>query len=168
MQDDIVLFDDWSVRRERDAYSKTGFLLIVISLGSLLLFSLVGLFFLPYLVIPMVMAVLALGAVVLQWLMIRHNHLVIKKNQIEITNRFCKTTVYPVSLRTLTLELRHHLDPKRGILMKFYDSSGKLVCKYEDMCNAAAPWGFPKTAWENGLTALGIQILDPTGVIKNG
>ena len=51
--------------------------------------------------------------------------------------------------------------------MKFYNTNGKLVCKYEDMINTAAPWGQEQTNWEKGLKGLNIKITDVERIIKN-
>lgn len=68
----------------------------------------------------------------------------------------------------MTLELRHSFNRRSGgIIMKFYDSKGNLICKYEDMLNRAAPWGFEKTSWERSIEGLGIKIIDAEGIIKN-
>lgn len=44
---------------------------------------------------------------------------------------------------------------------------GNLICKYEDMLNKAAPWGFEKTSWERSIEGLDIKIIDAEGIIKN-
>ena len=50
--------------------------------------------------------------------------------------------------------------------MKFYDAKGNLICKYEDLFNRTAPWGFEKTNWEKSIEGLGIEIIDASGIIK--
>lgn len=51
--------------------------------------------------------------------------------------------------------------------MLFYDKDMHKIFKYEDMLNHAAPYGFEKTNWEKGLEKSGVQIMDPSEMIKN-
>lgn len=169
MLNNSILFDDWQIRHDgvlkyrRRAYT---FSLFCISILFLVLF--VGVFFELFLMIPLVLAFIVITVVFLEWQKVKNNHLIIKSNQIVITNRFNKTTIYKIHIHESTLELSHSFNRRSGgIIMKFYDSKGNLICKYEDMLNTAAPWGFEKTNWEKGLEGLGIEIIDTSGIIKN-
>ena len=133
----------------------------------------VGMFFEKILIVPLLIVFIVLVNVVLEWLKIKYNHLVIKSTQIEITNRFNKTKIHNVRVHELTLELRFSFNRRSGgILMRFYDADGNLICKYEDMFNRAAPyraapWGFDKTNWEREIEGLNIKIIDTYGIIRN-
>ena len=169
MLNNNILFDDWKTRcdgvlkHRREEYTVC---LILISI--LFSCSFVGAFFELVLIVPMVLSFGALAVVFLEGQKVKNNHLVIKSNQIEITNRFNKTTLYKIYIHELTLELRHSFNrTSGGIIMKFYDSKGNLICKYEDMLNRAAPWGFEKTSWERSTEGLGIKIIDAEGIFKN-
>ena len=68
----------------------------------------------------------------------------------------------------LVIELRPHFNRRSGgILVLFYDKNHRMICKYEDMLNRAAPYGFEKTIWEKSLEQLGVEIIDITEIIKN-
>ena len=78
------------------------------------------------------------------------------------------TTYYKVHIHELTLELGYSFNRRSGgIVMKFYDTNRRLICKYEDMFNRAASKKKKKTNWENNLERLGIKIIDTSGIIKN-
>ncbi len=164
-----ILFDDWQTRcdgvlkQRRRAYTFS-----LISVSILFLASLVGVFFELAIIAPLVISLIALIVVLLEWLKLKDNHLVMKSNQIEITNRFNKTTIYKIHIHELTLDLRHSFNHRSGgIIMEFHDSKGNQICKYEDMLNRTAPWGFEKTSWERSLQGLGIKITDAGGIFKN-
>lgn len=169
MPNNSILFDDWQMRPDGVLkYRKRAYTFNLFSISVLLLFSGVGVFFALALLMPLILAIITITIVFLEWQKVKNNHLIIKSNQIEITNRFHKTTIYKVHIHESTLELRHSFNSRSGgIIMKFYDAKGDLICKYEDMFNTAAPWGFEKTKWEKGLEGLGIEIIDTSGIIKN-
>lgn len=169
MPNNNILFDDWQMRRDGVLKNRRGaytFCLICISI--LFLGSCVGVFFELAVIAPLVISFIVLTVLLLEWQKVKNNHLVIKSNQLEITNRFNKTTIYKIHIHELTLALRHSFNRRSGgIIMKFYDSKGNLICKYEDMLNRATPWGFEKTNWERGIEGLGIKIIDAEGIFKN-
>ena len=169
MENNNVLFDDWQTRHEGSLNSRRRAYTVCIIFTSIWFScSCVGAFFELALIAPIVLSFGALAVVLLEWQKVKNNHLVIKGNQIEITNRFNKTTLYKIHIHELTLELRHSFNRRSGgIIMKFYDSKGNLICKYEDMINGAAPWGFEKTSWERSIEGLGIKIIDAEGIFKN-
>lgn len=169
MERNEVLFDDWQMRcegvlsRRRVAYT-----VCIIITSILASSSFVGLFFEPALIVPLILSVIALASVVIEWQKIKNNHLIIRSNQIEITNRFNKTSIYKISIHELTLSLEHSFNRRSGgIIMKFYDTKDNLICKYEDMLNRAAPFGFEKTTWERSIEGLDIKMVDSSGIIKN-
>ena len=169
MLNNNVLFDDWQTRCDGMLkHRRVEYTVCLIFISILFSCSCVGAFFELALIAAIVLSFGALAVVLLEWQKIKNNHLVIKSNQIEITNRFNKTTLYKIHIHELTLELRHSFNRRSGgIIMKFYDSKGNLICKYEDMLNRAAPWGFEKTSWERSIEGLGIKIIDAEGIIKN-
>lgn len=169
MLNNSILFDDWQMRRDGVLrYRKRAYTFSLCCISILFLASSVGVFFELALSIPLVLAIIAITVVFLEWQKVKNNHLIIKSNQIAITNRFNKTTIYKIRIHELTLELRHSCNRRSGgVIMKFYDAKGNLICKYEDMLNTAAPWGIEKTKWEKGIEGLGIEIIDTSGIIKN-
>ena len=169
MLNNSILFDDWQMRRDGVLkYRTRAYTISLFCISILFLVLSVGVFFELALMIPLVLALIAITVVFLEWQKVKNNHLIIKSNQIAITNRFNKTTIYKIHIHELTLELRHSFNRRSGgIILKFYDSKGNLICKYEDMLNTAAPWGLEKTKWEKSLEGLGIVIIDTSGIIKN-
>lgn len=169
MNHSSVLFDDWAVRSEQAYNSRRRSYLIVMSmlLAFWLLFLVLTIWEWEVVFVLPVWS-LVIATVFLEWLKIKNNHLVIKTDKIEITNRFNKTRIYNIHIHELSLKLTPAFDRRSGgIVMKFYNANGKLTCKYEDMINSAAPWGCEQTIWEKSLKGLGIRIIDVTGIIKN-
>ena len=169
MEKNNVLFDDWQTRHEgainsrKRAYTACMSFISILFLGSCL-----GVIFELALVVPLVLSAIVFAVVFLEWCKVKNNHLIIKHNEIQVTNRFNQTTYYKAQIHELTLESVYTLNRRSGgIVMKFYDTNGRLICKYEDIFNRAAPWGFEKTDWENHLERLGIKIVDTSGIIKN-
>ena len=90
-----ILFDDWKVRQEgifnrRKKDYNIGFICV----GVLWLFSVVGMMFHWSVAIFLVLSSITYLFIWLEWLKIKNNHLVIRSNQIEVTNRFNKTAIY--------------------------------------------------------------------------
>ena len=169
MDNSNVLFDDWAVRNKQVYISRRKTYQIVISI-----FLVFWLFFLVLTiwewaaVFALPVWTLVIATIFGEWLKVKNNHLVIKTDKIEITNRVNKTTIYHTDIGALSLVLAHSFNRRSGgIIMKFYNTNGKLVCKYEDMINTAAPWGQEQTNWEKGLKELNIKITDAEGIIKN-
>ena len=164
-----ILFDDWQTRYAGAyKYRRRAYILSLICTGILLLVSLIGLFFEWAFIVLLAFSLVVLMSSWLEWLKIKNNHLIIKPNQIEITNRFSKTTIYEISIDNLVLELRHSFNLRSGgIILKFYDSKNNFICKYEDMLNGAVPFGVPKSNWERSVESLGIKIIDNEWIIKN-
>lgn len=169
MINNIILFDDWQTRCA-DVFKqrRREYMLCLILIGISNLFVCVGIFFEPVLIVPLVLFIIVFVVLLLEWLKVKNNHLVIKSNQIEVTNRFNKTTIHRIHIHELTLRIKHSFNHRSGgIILIFCDSKDNIICKYEDMLNNAAPWGFEKTSWERGIEGLGIKVLNPEKIIKN-
>ena len=164
-----ILFDDWSVRAKGVLkHRKNQYIVISVLIGILFVLSVIGMFFHLGCIVPLVLSVIVHISSLLEWLKIKNHHLIIKKDKIEITNRFHKTKIYPLEVHELTIKLRHSFNYRSGgIVMLFYDKNRQVICKYEDMFNHASPYGAKKTNWENALVNLGVKIMDPTEIIKN-
>ena len=167
--DKSLLFDDWSVRPEGVLKRrKIQYIFDFVIIGILFLLCVIGMFFHLGCIVLLVLSVIVYISILLEWLKIKNNHLIITKDQIEITNRFHKTKIYPLEIHESSIELRHSFDYRSGgIVMLFYDKNHQVICKYEDMFNHASPYGAKKTNWENALVNLGVKIIDPTEIIKN-
>ena len=169
MQANDILFDDWETRYDAALEYRKKNYIFSLSLGCITcLFLLVGSFFKLSLIMPFFIFLLALISIILEWLKIKNNHLVIKNNQIEITNRFNKTRIYEINAKELVIMLRHSIFNRRsgGIVMKFYDSKKNLICKYEDMLNGITPFGVEKTNWVKSIEALGVKIIDTERILR--
>ena len=84
-----ILFDDWKVR-EYNAYNnrKKDYFLPFISMIFLLVFSIVCMFFERALIMLFLLFLVCFICICLEWLKIKNNHLIIRNNQIAITNLF--------------------------------------------------------------------------------
>lgn len=157
---DKILFDDWKVR-EYNAYNnrKKDYFLPFISMIFLLVFSIVCcMFFERALIMLFLLFLVCFICICLEWLKIKNNHLIIRNNQIEITNLFNKTHVYEVNIKELVLKIKRSFNRRSGgIILKFYDLNKNLICKYEDMLNYAMPYG-EKTEWQKAIKNLGFKI----------
>ena len=164
-----ILFDDWEVRCEGIRnHRKKDYNICSICIGGLCLVSVMGMIFYWGCAVLLILFSVTYLFIWFEWLKIKNNHLVIKSNQIEVTNRFNKTAIYKIQINELAIELRHSFNGRSGgIILLFYDKDRHEIFKYEDMLNHAAPYGFEKTNWEKGLEKLGAKIIDPTEIIKN-
>ena len=166
--DTDIIFDDWKTRKENAFNLRckdyiVSFIICII----LLVLSFIMIFVEFALILFFVLALIGLIVIWFEWLKIKNNHLIIKKDSIIITDRFNRSSVYNVSLSNLKIEIRHSINVKSGgIIMKFYDNNA-LVCKYKDMINIASSFGEEKTTWERKIKSLGIEIVDLSEVIKN-
>ena len=165
-----ILFDDWETRYDSAfQHRKKAYFFSLICASFLLFISIVGVFIEWPIIVMLVISLATLTSITLEWLKVKNNHLVIRNNAIEVTNRFNKTVIYDINIGEIFLKLRPSFNRRSGgIVMKFYDSKGNLICKYEDMLNGASPFGVERTNWEIRIAALGIRIDDPEGIIKNG
>ena len=168
MKNNDIKFDDWKTRDNLSFQRrKKGYIIVSLVLILSLVLSIVETFFELAAIVAVVIILIAFVTVYIEWLKVKNNHLIIKSNQIEITNRFKKTVIYPINLNELFLELSHSLNYRSGgIVMKFYDSQNKLIVKYEDMLNKTSPFGYEKTDWERAMESLGIKIIDNQELIK--
>ena len=164
-----ILFDDWKVRREGILNRrKKDYNIVSVLIGVVCLFSAIGMAFHWSYAILLVWLSITYLFIWLEWLKIKNNHLVIRSNQIEVTNRFNKTAIYKVQINELAIELRRSFNARSGgIILLFCDKDMRTIIKYEDMLNHAALYGFEKTNWEKGLEKLGVKIIDQTEIIKN-
>ena len=164
-----ILFDDWKVRREGIFNRrKKEYIICSVPIGSLFLISIIGMIFTWECIVFLALSLITYLFLWLEWLKIKNNHLVIRSDQIEVTNRFNKTAIYKIQIDELTIELRHSFNARSGgIILLFCDKDMRTIIKYEDMLNHAAPYGFEKTNWEKGLEKLGVKIIDQTEIIKN-
>ena len=169
MDKSYILFDDWATRSDGLFNArKLAYVACIICVTLLLIISTIGVFFEWGMIVMLVISLIVIISLILEWLKVKHNHLIIRENQIEITNRFHKNTVYQIKINNIRLELRHAFDRRSGgIIMKFFDLDGNLICKYEDMINHPAPYGATPSDWEKSLWALGIDIRDPQNIIEN-
>jgi hypothetical protein len=169
MENSRILYDDWTTRYDGAvAYRKKAHCLSLMCTGFLLVVSMIGVFIDLGMIVMLVISLIMLTFVTLEWLKIKNNHLIIRENQIEITNKYNKTTVYQINMNDIFLEINHSFNRRSGgIIMKFYDSKANFICKYEDMLNGASPFGVKQTRWEKSVAALDIRIDDPEGIIKN-
>ena len=164
-----ILFDDWTTRCDGALkFRKRRYVVGMICTSLLMLVSLIGIFFELGMLVLLFISLIVFADVYLEWLKIKNSHLIIKSNQIIVTNRFNKTTVYNVDLNNLVIKLRHSFNFRSGgIVMKFYDTNNNFICKYEDMLNSAAQLGDTNTTWEKAVLALNIKIIDDFEIIKN-
>lgn len=164
-----ILFDDWEVRPEKAfEHSKNGCRLCIVVCSFGLTLSIIITFFELGAIAAVPLFLISVASVYFQWLKVKNNHLIIKNNQIEVTDRYNKTVVYEVDINNLVLELRYrHHYRLTTLMMNFYDSENNLIFKYEDMFNHASGFGLEKTNWEKAIQSLGIKIIDNEEVIKN-
>ena len=168
MENKCILFDDWAVRSEAAFRNrKKVYFFCFACISFIIAVSVVGVFFELGLAVVFGISLAVLTSVTFEWLKVKYNHLIIRENQIEITNRFNRTTIYPINISGIFLELKRSLNRGGGIVMKFYNLKGNLICKYEDMLNEASFFGAEQSDWEKRITALGIQIKDPEQIFKN-
>ena len=72
-----------------------------------MLVSLIGIFFELGMLVLLFISLIVFANVYLEWLKIKNSHLIIKSNQIMVTNRFNKITVYNINLNNLVIKLCH-------------------------------------------------------------
>lgn len=169
MDNNFILFDDWTTRYDGTLkFRKRQYVVGIVCTSFLLLVSLIGIFFEVGMLFFLFISSIAFASVNLEWLKIKNSHLIIKSNQIMVTNKFNKTTVYNIDLNNLVVKLSHSFNLRSGgIVMKFYDMNNNFICKYEDMLNFAAPLGEKNTNWEEAILNLKIKIIDDFEIIKN-
>ena len=164
-----ILFDDWTTRCDGALkFRKRQYVVGMICTSLLMLVSLIGIFFELGMLVLLFISLIVFANVYLEWLKIKNSHLIIKSNQIMVTNKFNKTTVYNIDLNNLVVKLSHSFNLRSGgIVMKFYDMNNNFICKYEDMLNFAAPLGEKNTNWAEAILNLKIKIIDDFEIIKN-
>ena len=118
-------------------------------------------------VIVLILLIIVTVVVYLEWLKVKNNHLVIRTNQIEITNRFSKKVIYNIDYNNLKIKLEYSYKRGGGIFLSFYDSNFNYITRYEDMLNYPTPYGEKRNCWEETIKTLGLEIIDNSEIIKN-
>ena len=169
MEDNIILFDDWNIRRSNALKNrKKEYMISLIVIIILFFISFFGVFMHWMLVISLLISLIGLVSIYIEWLKVKNNHLIIEKNSIKITNRFNKTYSYDINFDDIILKITLPFNIRSGgIMLNFHNKSGKLICNYEDMLNYASSLGDEKTLWEEKILSLGIKIVDDQEIIKN-
>ena len=94
MDNNFILFDDWTTRYDGTLkFRKRQYVVGIVCTSFLLLVSLIGIFFEVGMLFFLFISSIAFASVNLEWLKIKNSHLIIKSNQIMVTNKFNKTTV---------------------------------------------------------------------------
>ena len=135
---DKVLFDDWKTREPKALKRvKIAYIicLVLMSICLVVCMCIPNLF-------EKIISILVWASIILMILMkflkVKNNHLIIRTNQIRITNRFNKTSVYKIDYKNLIIQLEHSYRPKTHmIIMKFLDNNGNFIALYEDVVNVA-------------------------------
>ena len=129
-----ILLDDWKVRcdgvfnRRKKEYH-----ICSICIGSLCLISIIGMMFHWASIVFLAISSIAYLVIWFEWLKVKNNHLVIRRDQIEVTNRFNKTTIHKIQIDELVMELRHSFNQRSGgIIVSFCNKDKHMIFKYED------------------------------------
>ena len=168
MNNDNIKFDDWITRYPKALEKRRkDYIICEIPLISMCLFSTIFMFFEFAFVVVLILFIIVTVVVYLEWLKVKNNHLVIRTNQIEITNRFSKKVIYNIDYNNLKIKLERSCKRGGGILLSFYDSNFNYITRYEDMLNYPTPYGEKRNCWEETIKTLGLEIIDNSEIIKN-
>lgn len=149
-------------------YRKKNYILSLLCTLVLFVMSIIGCIFYWEVIVLLLISAIVFIAVIFEWLKIKNNHLIIKNNQIEITNRFNKIKIYKINIDNVVLKIRSSFNRRSGgIIMIFLNQANHQICKYEDMLNGASPLGDKKTLWEEKILSLGIKVVDEQEILKN-
>ena len=164
-----ILFNDWETRIPGAIkYRKKNYILSLLCTSVLFVMSIIGCIFYWEVIVFLLISAIVFIDVILEWLKIKNNHLIIKNNQIEITNRFNKIKIYKINIDNVILKIRSSFNRRSGgIIMIFLNQDNRQICKYEDMLNGASPLGDKKTLWEEKILSLGIKVVDEQEILKN-
>ena len=164
-----ILFNDWETRIPGAIkYRKKNYILSLLCTSVLFVMSIIGCIFYWEVIVLLLISAIVFIAVIFEWLKIKNNHLIIKNNQIEITNRFNKIKIYKINIDNVVLKIRSSFNRRSGgIIMIFLNQDNHQICKYEDMLNGASPLGVKKNLWEEKILSLGIKVVDEQEIIKN-
>ena len=163
---DDVLFDDWATRDPAMyARAKRAYAFMFVVIGVLLLIGVIASFFFVYLLIVVLLPTLAFFCLLYEFLRIKNGHIQIYNDKIVIVNAIRNKKVIPYVKEETSLMLTPTIR-SYDIVMSFLVGK-KVIAEYKDYVNRASMYQEPKTAWEIGIKALGLKIIDPQEIIKN-
>lgn len=163
---DDVLFDDWATRDPAMyARTKRASAFAVVLAGVLSLIAVIASFFFVYLLIVVLLFAPAFFYLLHEFLRFKNGHLKVYKDKIVIVNAFKNKKVIPYVKEETSLMLTGTIR-SFDIVMSFLVGK-KVIAEYKDYVNHASMYQEPKTAWEIGIKALGLKIIDPQEIIKN-
>ena len=88
MDSESILFDDWRTRYDEALkFRKRQYVIGVICSSFLMLVSLIGIFYDLGMLVFIILSLIAFVSINLEWLKIKNSHLIIKSNQIIVTNK---------------------------------------------------------------------------------
>ena len=163
---DDVLFDDWATR-DPAIYARVNRAntFAVVLAGVLSLIAVIASFFFVYLLIVVLLFAPAFFYLLHEFLRFKNGHLKVYKDKIVIVNAFKNKKVIPYVKEETSLMLTGTIR-SFDIVMSFLVGK-KVIAEYKDYVNRASLYQEPKTAWEIGIKALGLKIIDPQEIIKN-
>ena len=163
---DDVLFDDWATRDPVIyASQKRVYAFSLVAIGVSLLIPVIASFFFVYLLIVVLLIAPGFFCFLYEFLRFKNGHLKVYKDKIVIVNAFKKEKVIPYVKEETSLMLTPTIR-SYDIVMSFLVGK-KVIAEYKDYVNHASMYQEPKTAWEIGIKALGLKIIDPQEIIKN-
>ena len=163
---DDVLFDDWALRDPAiyAMVNRANTFAFVLT-GVLSLIAVIASFFFVYLLIVVLLFAPAFFYLLHEFLRFKNGHLKVYKDKIVIVNAFKKEKVIPYVKEETSLMLTGTIR-SFDIVMSFLVGK-KVIAEYKDYVNRASMYQETKTAWEIGIKALGLKIIDPQEIIKN-
>lgn len=163
---DDVLFDDWATRDPAVyARQKRVYAFSLVAIGVSLLIPVIASFFFVYLLIVVLLIAPGFFGFLYEFLRFKNGHLKIYKDKIVVVNAFKKEKVIPYVKEETSLMLTATIR-SYDIVMSFLVGK-KVIAEYKDYVNCASMYQEPKTAWEIGIKALGLKIIDRQEIIKN-
>ena len=164
---DDVLFDDWATR-DPAIYARAmrAHAFAVVLTGVLSLIAVIASFFFVYLLIVVLFIAPGFFGFLYEFLRFKNGHLKVYKDKIVIVNAFKNKKVIPYVKEETSLMLTSSHRRPFAIVMSFLVGK-KVIAEYKDYVNLPSMYQEPKTAWEIGIKALGLKIIDPQEIIKN-
>ena len=163
---DDVLFDDWATRDPAIyARFKRVYAFSFVVIGISLLIAVIASFFFVYLLIVVLFIAPGFFGFLYEFLRFKNGHLKVYKDKIVIVNAFKNKKVIPYVKEETSLMLTASYR-SFDIVMSFLVGN-KVIAEYKDYVNLPSMYQEPKTAWEIGIKALGLKIIDPQEIIKN-
>ena len=164
---DDVLFDDWATRDPAIyARQKRVYAFSLVAIGVSLLIPVIASFFFVYLLIVVLLIAPGFFCFLYEFLRFKNGHLKVYKDKIVIVNAFKNKKVISYVKEDTSLMLTSSHGRSFAIVMSFLVGK-KVIAEYKDYVNRASMYQEPKTAWEIGIKALGLKIIDPQEIIKN-